>query len=442
MKVSLRIIENCFVVFSLLILSNALFPVLNQMGGLQPNENNPITQGIFLIIRIGIIFLAIAWYKRIFRIVIKEKLLWPVVGMALVSVFWSAAPLETLRNSIVLLASTLFGIYLAARYNLNEQLRLLAWALGIGAILSLILAIALPSYGVMGTSDFYTSQEVAHSGVWKGIYGHKNILGQFMSLGALVFFFLTTSSRKYLWVKWVGFCLCVSLLLLSTAKTALIVFLVTMAVIPLYRALRWNQTFALAFFIVLILVSGAMATLFLNNAETILGAFGRDTTLTGRTLLWPAVLYKIWQRPWLGYGYGGFWLGWEGESADVWRIVRWEVLHAHNGFLDLWLNIGLLGLLAFALSFLATCLQAVSWVRRTNTAEGIWPLAYLTFLILANLGESSLMRLQSIWILYVALSLSMQNMSENLAASKTFSQQKVKRKTMKQIMQNSQGGGA
>lgn len=438
----IRIIEKGFVVFSLLIFSNALFPVVNQMRGLQPNESDPITQGIFLIIRIGIIFLAIAWYKKILRIIIKEKLLWFVVGMALVSVFWSAAPLETLRNSIVLLASTLFGIYLAARYKLNEQLRLLAWTLGIGAILSLILAIALPSYGVMGTSDFYTSQEVAHSGVWKGIYGHKNILGHFMSLGALVFFFLTTSSRKYLWVKWVGFCLCVSLLLLSTAKTALIVFLITIAVIPLYKAFRWNQTFALAFFIVLILVGGAMATLFLNNAETILGAFGRDTTLTGRTLLWPAVLYKIWQRPWLGYGYGGFWLGWDGESADVWRIVRWEVPHAHNGFLDVWLNIGLLGLLAFALSFLATWLQALSWARRTKTAEGLWPFAYLTFLILTNLGESTFFRLQSIWVLYVALTLSMQNMNENLAASRPSSQQKVKKGTSKQIKQSSQGGKA
>jgi O-antigen ligase len=261
-----------------------------------------------------------------------------------------------------------------------------------------------------------------------------------MSLGALVFFFLATSSRKYVWVKWVGFCLCVSLLLLSTAKTALIVFVVTMAVIPLYKALRWNQTFALAFFIVLILVGGAMATLFLNNAETILGTFGRDTTLTGRTLLWPAVLYKIWQRPWLGYGYGGFWLGWDGESADVWRIVRWEVPHAHNGFLDVWLNIGLLGLLAFALSFLATWLQALSWARRTKTAEGLWPFAYLTFLILTNLGESTFFRLQSIWVLYVALTLSMQNMNENLAASKPSSQQKVKKGTSKQIMQNSHEG--
>ncbi len=436
----LRLAERGFVVLSYLLFTDAISPVVNEVRGLPPNQTDPITKILFLGIQTGIILLIVVWWKRVVRIVIKEKFLWVFLGITLASVFWSTAPGVTLQRVVILLRATLFGVYLAARYSLKEQLQFVAWALGIAAVLSLMFVIALPSYGVMGTSDFYTSQEVAHSGVWKGIYGHKNILGHFMSLGALVFFFLATSSRKYVWVKWVGFCLCVSLLLLSTAKTALIVFVVTMAVIPLYKALRWNQTFALAFFIVLILVGGAMATLFLNNAETILGTFGRDTTLTGRTLLWPAVLYKIWQRPWLGYGYGGFWLGWDGESADVWRIVRWEVPHAHNGFLDVWLNIGLLGLLAFALSFLATWLQALSWARRTKTAEGLWPFAYLTFLILTNLGESTFFRLQSIWVLYVALTLSMQNMNENLAASKPSSQQKVKKGTSKQIMQNSHEG--
>lgn len=419
----IRQIEKVFVVFSLVFFSNAISPVVNQARGLPPNENALIVQVISLGIRAGIILLIAACWKKVIRVAIREKFLWTVVGIALVSVCWSAAPEETLRTSIVLLFSTLFGVYLAARYSLNEQLRLLAWALGVGALLSLICVMALPSYGVMGMGDALNSQEVVHAGAWKGVYGHKNALGRLMSLGAIVFFFLIRSSRKFRWVAWTGLCLCVALLLLSTSKTALIVFLTIMALMLPLRALRLNYSFAVPFLISVILVFAGVA---IFNAEAILGTFGGDTTLTGRTLLWAAVLYKIWQRPWLGYGYGGFWRGWEGESADVWRTVNWEVPHAHNGLLDLWLDLGLLGLTVFIVSYIVIFLRAVSLIRQTKLIESFWPLVYLIFFLLSNLTESSLVKPGLSWILYVTLIFSMHSRSSNLAEANTFRQQKIK----------------
>lgn len=401
-----KLIEKGFVVFSLLIFSGALLPVVSQIKGLKPEEPEPIKQIIFLGIRVGIIFLAAIWYKKVFITISREKFLWLVVAVAFFSVFWSEVPNETLRSTIVLVLSTLFGVYLAARYSLKEQIQLLAWALGIGALLSLTFAVALPSYGVMGMADILTSQDMFHTGAWKGVYVNKNALGRLMSLGSVVFLLLAKSSQKNRWVAWTGLVFCVGLVLCSTSKTALIVFLTIASLIPLFRTLRWNHTFALPFFIALALVGGAVAILFFSNAETILGTFGRDITLTGRTLLWTAVFYKISQHLLLGYGYGAFWLGWEGESADVMRIVQWETPHAHNGLLDLWLDLGLLGLLVFTISFLTVCLQAIVWVRQTKDIENLWPLVYLTFLFLANLTESSLLRHPLLWVLYVATTLS------------------------------------
>lgn len=438
MSILQKLIEKGFVVLSLLLLTNplSLFAVFTS------NESQVFQLQAALCCLIGTFsFCLIAvWHKRVIRTAIKEKLLWVLVAIALVSIFWSDQPLWTFISSILLLSTTLFGVYFSTRYSLNQQLFLLAWALGISAILSLIFALVVPSYGVMGMGYTSNSQDLVHAGTWQGIYGHKNLFGLFMSLGTLVFFLLTKNSRKHRWVAWVGLCLCMSLLLLSNSKTALIVFLAIMALIPLYRALRWNHTFVLPFFIAVILIGGSIATLLLSNAEAILGAFGRDTTLTGRTLLWSTVLYKIWQRPWLGYGYGGFWRGWEGESADIWKIVQWEVPHSHNGFLDLWLDLGLLGIAAFALSFVAVYLRAISWLRQTKTIEGLWPIAYLTFLLLVNLSESCLLRLHFMWILYVTITLSMQKSSRPLAASEAFLQQKVNRKAIKKVKPGIQGG--
>ena len=430
-----RLIEKIFVVFSLIVFSGVITTLLNENNELTSgqSENDPISRILLFGIQIITVILIVGWRKKIIPILFKGNfILWALVGIILASALWSDTPAATLGSSNNILRVTLFGIYFSARFSLKEQLRLLAWALGIGALLSLIVAIVLPSYGVMGAGSIQTQQGTAHTGAWQGIYGHKNVLGRYMSLGALVFLLLAKSSRKYRWLAWAGLCLCVSLLLLSTSKTALIVLLAITALMPLFRTLQWNYTLAVPFFITVILVAASVATFLLENAEAILGTFGRDTTLTGRTLLWATVLYKIWQRPWLGYGYGGFWLGWEGESADVWRIVRWEVPHAHNGFLDLWLNVGLLGLAVFVLSFISAFFRSIALLRQSKNKDILcfWPLAYLTFLLLVNLTESSLMRMSIIWMLYVSVTFTIHNKSNNLTALNTLEKQQVKRTAM------------
>jgi O-antigen ligase len=428
----LKQVEKVFVIFSLVFFTGAIGVLMN--GGTAPSslQIDLISRLSSYVIQAGTFCLIFAWHRRIIRTVIQEKFLWFLVAIALASVFWSEETRATLGGSQNLIRITLFGVYFAARYSLKEQLRLLAWAFGIGATLSLVFVLALPSYGVMGQGSIVTGEAITHAGAWQGIYGHKNILGRIMVLSAVVFLIFALSGRRYSWLAWVGFGLSVVLILGSTSKTSLIIFLTIMALLPFYRALRWSNTLAVPFFITVILVAGSVAMLLVSGAEDILGVFGRDITLTGRTDLWAAVLDKIWQRPWLGYGYGAFWRGWDGESADVWSVVRWEAPHSHNGFLDLWLDLGLLGLLAFTLSFIALCLRAVSWVRQTKTAEGLWPLAYLTFLLLANLTESSLLRQNTLWILYVVVTFSTHNKRANQLKSNTSCKQKLQQKQIKQ----------
>ena len=71
--------------------------------------------------------------------------------------------------------------------------------------------------------------------------------------------------------------------------------------------------------IFLIVIVGLLANIWLlDNASTLLSSIGKDATLTGRVDLWPAVLDKIWQRPWLGYGFSEFWgTDWDSAGAYV-----------------------------------------------------------------------------------------------------------------------------
>lgn len=396
----IRLFEKFFVILSLIVFTepNALIEIL-------VSEQNKIyyLQVLFLCLIGSITTVLIAiWRKTIIRSASKEKLLWFLLAIVLVSFFWSYQPLWTLVSSILLIQTTLFGVYFGLRYSLNEQLWLLAWAFGLTALFSFILGIVLPEYAIMGMGDILNSQEIGHRGSWQGIYRHKNTLGQVMSLGALVFLVLTKSNRKYLWLTYGGFFLCVSLLLLSTSKTALIVIVSVIMVAHLFKILQRRDSITLPLFIVIILFSISLTILMLGNAAGILKILGRDITLSGRTLLWAAVFDKICQRPWLGYGYGGFWRSWEGESADIWRLVGWEVPHAHNGFLDILLNLGLVGLIVFSLNYITIYSRAISFAHKSNSIERDWTLVFLIFFFLSNLTESLIFSQSIFWVLFVS----------------------------------------
>lgn len=411
--------ERGFVVFSLIFFTGGITYLLN--GG-SIGDSSTSESSISKLLMVGIfgctIFAIVTWHKKIIRIALREKFLWILLIIILLSFLWSAFPTATLTNSIKLIGTTLFGLYFGIRFSLKEQLQLLAWALGIGILLSLLFIMLVPSYGVMGTGDVM-KQELLHAGSWRGIFGHKNVLARLMVLSANVFVLMRNRSHKIPWVGWAGLILSVILIIGSTSKTALAVLLMLMCLLPLYRALRWNNTWVLLFSIAIILIGGSAATLIISNIETIFNALGRDMSLTGRTDLWAAVLDKISERPWLGYGYSGFWRE-GGESDYIVTVTGFDAPHSHNGFLDLWLDLGLLGLSAFFISYITVCLKAVKWIRHIHTAEGLWPLSYLTFLFLYNLTESSLLDKSFFWILYVAVIFTMHKKSENSLNSNAY----------------------
>jgi O-antigen ligase len=408
-----RLAEKVFVVFTLFLSTTALIPILIEKEDPAAATQDAFSPILFLGIYIVTLLLIIQRWKSFVRVAQKNIWIWLVVGIVMASVFWSVAPDITHRRSILLLGTTLFGIYLAMRYTLREQLQLLAWVCGIVIVLSFLLAIALPSYGLM------TFQEGgAHAGAWRGILPHKNILGRFMNLSAIIFLLLAISNsifhRKYRWVLWAGFVLSVALIILTTSKTALVVFLTLTIILPLYRALRGNYTQVVPSMIALVLVGGSAATLLLDNLPVIAGALGKDLTLTGRTDIWAVMLELISERPLFGYGFNAFWQGWDNEvTAYIWRTLEWESPYGHNGFMDLLAELGISGLAVFFLSYVTACIRAIMWLRMTKTVEGLLPLMYLTFIFIYNITESSLLITNSmLWILYVSIIFSMALESE------------------------------
>jgi exopolysaccharide production protein ExoQ len=397
-------LESGFVVFVLFLATAPLVTLLRLESRNTASfvRGDPIIQslwgGVYII---AFLFIAIR-LRRFIYVATRDKILLLLVGIALTSTLWSTAPWVTLRRGVALVVTTALGAYLATRYNLKEQLRLLAWALGIAALFSVLFALVLPDYGI--------HQIGSNSGAWRGIYHQKMVLGKYMALGALAFLLIAQGSDRYRLIAWGSFSLLASLFMLSRSRTALVAFVTVLICLPLFRVLRqrWHYGLVVPFLVILVLLGSGVATFIYSQAETFLGLLGKDTTLTGRTQLWSGVFEMILQRPLLGYGYGGFWLGWEGPSAELWRALPWLPNHAHNGLLELWLTVGLIGLSVFVLHFLIVFLRALRELRLNKTAEGLWPVVFLALFFLVNLTESLiLVRNNLFWILYVATSLTM-----------------------------------
>jgi O-antigen ligase len=285
-------------------------------------------------------------------------------------------------------------------------MRLLLWVFGITALLSLVVALVIPAYGIAMTNN---------EASWKGILTHKQYLGRMMSIGAVFFLLNALNNHRFRWVMWAGFSLAVALILLSQSKTSLALSLLSFLLLPFLKTLRQNYRLAVVLLMILLLLSGSLAVLVLGNLETIIvDMLGKDMTLNNRVPLWTLCLEKALERPWLGYGYNGFWPSEAGFDvftnswgSDQEGFTDYSQFHSHNGFLEIFLQLGLLGLSVLILNLLGTFLRVFSLMASTKTIENFCIFEYLILMLLFNYTETqTFISASTMWSLYVSIALS------------------------------------
>jgi exopolysaccharide production protein ExoQ len=391
-------IEQLMTVIFLMIYSGTPVDPFLTNGFATEDADRSIYRLLYTITYIVSIFLiTLRWRKGLYAFT-KDKSIWALLVICALSVFWSSDVEATIRRVFSLVGTTAFGVYIASRYTLKQQLKLCAIMFGISAFMCVVFSLFLPVYGI---------QIDVVGSAWRGFYIHKNVLGKRFLLGGMIFLFLAIKSPKNYWFLWAGYSICFVLILLSKSTTSLGNFIIITVAFQAYQLLRWKYEKIIPIVLLIATISVAFYTWFITGADALLATTGKDTTLTGRTDLWPAVWDMIMKKPWLGYGYGAFWLGLSSESANVLRVVGWDAPNSHNGFLDIFLSIGFLGFFTFAIGFFVNLWYSIYWIRLSNKSNNMWLLIYLTFTIISNTTETTLMDQNSIeWILYVSAVLS------------------------------------
>jgi O-antigen ligase len=333
------------------------------------------------------------------RIRTADKALLAIVALAPASALWSSDSAATSHAARVLVATTLVGVYLASRFDARSQLTLVLLAVGVAAVLSV--GLLLLSRSDASIADF-------RGRTWRGAFDTKNVFGRAMSLGAVAGAVSLLSRSPRRGGLAVGG-LCALLAFVSWSQMAIAVTLLALLAVGGVAAAR---RVARPELVAILGGAVALATVgvtgwVLSDVDAALGVVGRNATLTGRTGLWDLVLDAARVHPWQGYGWGAFWLGFRGPSRAIWIALPWQPPHAHNGVLELALNLGAIGVALWLVSIATSLRRAVRLARRGLTAVSAWPLALTTFVILYNLTEVTGPQSNLFWTLYVAMSITL-----------------------------------
>lgn len=300
-----------------------------------------------------------------------RRLPWFVVAFvawATLSLLWSAWPQTTALTLLLLWITTIQALFIGSVLTWRELVRAAAsalkWVMALSILFELWVAVfvqapILPGF-VVGDADdpieYWSRNNLFDwGGRLQGIMGNANLLAPVALLAVVVFgirIALGAPRRGLLWA-WIG--LSAFLFVRASSATAYAaaagVAVVLVTVLLMRRATRPGERtrYYLAYAVVGI---GGLTALYLLR-DTIFTALGRSADLTGREAIWEAVLGRWSERPWLGWGYATPWAPWD-PAFDGWIIDHGQtVLQAHNMWVDILMQLGIVGVVLLGLLYLA-----------------------------------------------------------------------------------------
>jgi O-antigen ligase len=337
----------------------------------------------------------IGGWRESLRALLKSPLLVVIVGLAAMSVFWSVDPAATARRAVAITLTSLGGVVIAARFDWTRLSQVLATIFAILAVASFVTGAVFPTIGRM---------EDIFPGSWRGLWLEKNTLGGFMALGVAIFSASALLDRPRWWLWSALGVLALGLVLLSTSKTALVALALAIAAFGFVWLARRGPVMGVVMVWLGVVALGVVAAILIFEPQWVFGLLEKDATLTGRTKIWDAALRQIHTRPWLGFGYGAIW-----DNKDAWgplaRITDqagFTARHAHSSWIEMALNLGLVGAGLWALWFAETWIRALVAIFTSRGAYLAVPV--LAVYALTSLSESITMTWNDLrWVLFVLM---------------------------------------
>jgi O-antigen ligase len=387
----LRILEAVAAIGVVLMMSNALIgPLLDpkQTGG----DENPLLRLLWLPVYAVIAGLTLVRLPRMARFWAPSLAFLVLIGWVFASVSWSIMPDVTLRRAVAVAITTLFGVYLAASFSGRAMSEILAASFLILALGSYFVSLAVPSIGV---------HHDVNAGLWRGLWYEKNQMGAMMVYGSIAALSaaITSARRRGLWI--LTLLLCIGLIIMTRSATSLLSLALILSGAAMLGLMGLGPAAAVVAVWLSVTTAMVLGGIYAFAPSLLFQAVGKDPSLTGRTQIWQAILRHSRKAPLTGYGYAAFWDRNSAPARWIRARLEWVVPNAHNGWLDLLIQLGQIGVALFGAIFGAALLCAI--FRHRQVKDGYWSTLFLAVFTVELLSESFILNQNSLqWVLAVA----------------------------------------
>ncbi|MBT2503096.1 O-antigen ligase [Curtobacterium sp. ISL-83] len=355
--------------------------------------------------------------------------LWFFLAWCLVSVLWShwrAATLASITAQVIC-AAVAFAVAstLTWRRILDAISLAMRWVLMLSLVFEAVVAVLVrhpiapiwTHYGNRKIPDaFYFSRaELLTGGRIQGLPGNANLLAMVALLAviAVALQFAEGRIRRNRAIGWLA--VAVLVLLLTRSSTVLVagVVVAVALVVALWirRVPTEDRTPRYAAVAGAAVVVAAVAFLARGALSELLG---KGTDATGRGDIWERVLGLIHHHPVVGWGWIGYWWPSIPTLADVAHRKGVTYLQAHDAFLDVWMQTGIIGLVLFAVYVVSTlsrswsCATRIGYDTRLEPRPfdpvSLLPLLVVVALLVQSIAESRLLY-QGNWVLFALLAI-------------------------------------
>ncbi len=303
-----------------------------------------------------------------------------IIILSGISVLWSRYPYISLRRTVTLGVCVGYGLYLYDRIGLEGLLRLYIRTAVLLAIMSLAVYYGAPEIG--------RDSGEGYSNALRGVFAAKNAAGMMMTIAITCTLYIGSRPGNSKIIAGFEYILLFITLIYTRSATSTVIGLILTFCSARLWIRKGPARLIYQYIIFSIVVIMIYVVVFLP--DQIFPMLGRDASFTGRMPLWEESLGLIAQAPVLGYGYSGFW---NVDSKDVqylWAVIGWEAPNAHDGYLDILLQLGIVGLVLYLSLWGTIIVRAFTRLRAGDMPEAAWILIMMLGNVILNIDEGPL----------------------------------------------------
>ena len=250
---------------------------------------------------------------------------------------------------------------------------------------------------------YWSRDQLFDDGKIQGLVGNSALLSFAALLGIIVFgiqLFDRTYRRRWS-ILWLAVAvLCFALTRAATNIIGLAVVLAVVVAVLLVRRAAGGRARAATYAGIIVVGAGALSTALVFFPQ-LLALLGKSSDLTNRGEIWAAVINLAQQRPVFGWGWVSYWVPWAAPFDHLAENNGVRQLHAHDAWLDIWLQLGIIGLVVVGALVLSTL--ARSWafaIDRPQSLPGrpgaltsatLLPLLVVVALLVQSVAESRML---------------------------------------------------